>query len=192
MQYCLSSSLFDGMESYMRSASGQLDSPSADFTLQATQLHAQCVEQFEGQSLTQPVSHCSSQAAHSETAAPCPAITGLLFHPPASPDWNCCVSAMHSLCVLCCVVLCCVVLCWLVVPASLERYLLCEGSSVASFVALCDTLVAAGDDGMGVFLSLLTTLTDFEAWVSMARDEAKRIYVKRIIATYAAMAATTC
>lgn len=74
------------------------------------------------------------------------------------------------------------------VAASLEQYLASQGSSVASFVSLCDSLVRAGDDGMALFLSLLTTLTDFEAWVSMARDEDKRKYVKQIIAGYAAMA----
>ena len=50
MSYCLSSSLFSDMEGYMRSAEGQLDSPSADFALQSTQLHAQSVQHFEGQS----------------------------------------------------------------------------------------------------------------------------------------------
>ena len=34
----------------MRSVDGQLDSPTADFTLHSTQLHAQYVEQFESQS----------------------------------------------------------------------------------------------------------------------------------------------
>ena len=72
---------------------------------------------------------------------------------------------------------------------SLERFLSSEGSSVSSFVSLCESLVAADDAGMATFLSLLTTLTDFQAWVSMARDEAKRNYVKRIIAHYATMQA---
>lgn len=63
-----------------------------------------------------------------------------------------------------------------------------QGSSVASFVSLCGGLVQAGDDNMALFLSLLSTLTDFEAWVSLARDEAKRKYVRQIIAAYAAMA----
>ena len=60
---------------------------------------------------------------------------------------------------------------------------------MSEFVALCGSLHDEGDAGMCLFLSLLTTLTDFEAWVSMARDEEKRSYVKHIIAGYAAMTA---
>lgn len=50
MAYCLTSCLFDGMEAYMRTvAVEQLHSPTAQFTLQATQLHSQYVQQFESQ-----------------------------------------------------------------------------------------------------------------------------------------------
>ena len=72
--------------------------------------------------------------------------------------------------------------------ASLEQYLSSEGSSVAAFVSLCQSLVGRGEEGVSVFLELLATLTDFEAWASMARDEAKRKYVKQILAAYAQMA----
>ena len=105
----------------MSGASSELDSPTADFTLHSTQLHAQFVQQFE---------------------------------------------------------------------ESLERYLASQGSTVASFVLLCESLVAGGDDGLAVFLSLLATVTDFQAWTAMARDEAKRRYVKQIIAGYAARTPT--
>ena len=74
-------------------------------------------------------------------------------------------------------------------PASLERFVCSEGSSVPAFVSLCQSLVASGEEGVSVFLELLAALTDFEAWASMARDEAKRKYVKQIIAAYAQMAA---
>ena len=53
MSYCLSSSLFAGMEAHMRQVEAQLGSPSADFALHSTQLHAQYVQQFEGPLSTQ-------------------------------------------------------------------------------------------------------------------------------------------
>ena len=159
MSYCLTSCLLDGMESYMRSVAGQLDSPSADFTLQSTQVHAQCVKQFEGHSaILPPWSSAAQRGAHTCAS-----------HPTAA-------SLRVRVAVL-------------AVIASLEQYLSSEGSSVSSFVSLCESLVDAGDEGMALFLSLLATMTDFEAWVSMARDEAKRRYVRQVIAGYAAMAA---
>ena len=101
----------------------------------------------------------------------------------------CCLSVC-LFCVCFVLSLCLFVVCgWLWLSASLEQYLVSQGSSVASFVSLCDSMVDGGDEAIAVFLSLLSVLTDFEAWISMARDEAKRRYVKQIVAGYAAMAA---
>ena len=122
VRFCLQSSLFTGMASFMSEHSAQLSSASApqcDYSLQSKALHAEFIARFESQ---------------------------------------------------------------------LADFIQAQGCSVADFFTLCRAAseTERGDALLLPFIDFLERLTEFEAFMDMARDAAKRAYVQQILTAYAA------
>jgi hypothetical protein len=71
----------------------------------------------------------------------------------------------------------------------LTDFIQSQGCSVQDFFSLCRAAseTERGDALLLPFIDFLERLTDFEAFMDMSRDEAKRKYVQQILTAYAGL-----
>ncbi len=71
----------------------------------------------------------------------------------------------------------------------LEEFIVSRKSTVEDFYALCKSAQEMGDDNIDAFVSILTQVTEFQSFVDLCRDPAKRKFVNGVLQQYSKMLA---
>jgi hypothetical protein len=69
----------------------------------------------------------------------------------------------------------------------LEEFIVSKKCTVEDFYGMCEKAAEHGDENFESFLSILTQMLEFQTFMDMCRDKAKREYVQQVLKQYAKM-----
>lgn len=69
----------------------------------------------------------------------------------------------------------------------LEEFIVSKNCTVDDFYGMCQQAAEHGDENFESFISILTQMLEFQTFMDMCRDKAKREYVQQVLKQYAKM-----